>query len=94
MPTSNIITHGLRANLAQVLHQLLQVFLVGLTIGMTRTVIPGLAETEFGLGEQQFFLLTSFVVIFGVVKSVMNLLAGRFAPNHCNCLQPFLMQRP
>lgn len=80
MPSSSHpIQHGIRANLTQVIYQLLQVFLVGLTIGMTRTVVPGLAETEFGLGEQQFFLLTSFVVVFGAVKSVMNLLAGRFA---------------
>lgn len=76
MPT---LQHGLHANLAQILHQLLQVFLVGLTIGMTRTVVPGLAETEFGLGGQQFFLLTTFVVVFGAVKSVMNLFAGRFS---------------
>ena len=82
MSSTDTITHGIRANLPQFLHQLLQVFLVGLTIGMTRTVIPGLAETEFGLGEQQFFLLTSFVVVFGVVKSVMNLLAGRFADHY------------
>lgn len=73
------LQHGIHANLAQILHQLLQVFLVGLTIGMTRTVVPGLAETEFGLGGQQFFLLTTFVVVFGAVKSVMNLFAGRFA---------------
>ena len=73
------LQHGIHANLAQILHQLLQVFLVGLTIGMTRTVVPGLAETEFGLGGQQFFLLTTFVVVFGAVKSVMNLFAGRFS---------------
>jgi MFS family permease len=79
MSSRSPLQHGIRANLAQVIYQLLQVFLVGLTIGMTRTVIPGLAETEFGLGEQQFFLLTSFVVVFGAVKATMNLLAGRFA---------------
>ncbi|UOG91942.1 MAG: MFS transporter [Candidatus Thiothrix sulfatifontis] len=73
------LQHGIHANLAPILHQLLQVFLVGLTIGMTRTVVPGLAETEFGLGGQQFFLLTTFVVVFGAVKSVMNLFAGRFS---------------
>lgn len=73
------VQHGIHANLAQILLQLLQVFLVGLTIGMTRTVIPGLAETEFGLGGQEFFLLTTFVVVFGAVKALMNLLAGRFA---------------
>jgi MFS family permease len=77
--TSPPVQHGIRANLMQILHQLLQVFLVGLTIGMTRTVVPGLAETEFGLGGQQFFLLTTFVVTFGAVKSVMNLFAGRFS---------------
>lgn len=76
---SNALQHGIRVNLTQVLHQLLQVFLVGLTIGMTRTVVPGLAETEFGLGGQQFFLLTTFVVVFGAVKAVMNLFAGRFS---------------
>ncbi|MDQ5769379.1 MFS transporter [Thiothrix subterranea] len=76
---SHSLQHGIQANLAQILHQLLQVFLVGLTIGMTRTVVPGLAETEFGLGGQQFFLLTTFVVVFGAVKSVMNLFAGRFS---------------
>ena len=32
------LTHGIRANLDQFLHQLLQVMLVGFTIGMMRTV--------------------------------------------------------
>ncbi len=74
-----VIKHGIFENKLQVILQLIQVFLVGLTIGMTRTVIPGLAQSEFGLGSQQFLLLTSFVVVFGVVKSIMNLLAGRFS---------------
>ncbi len=79
MSSADTIKHGIRSNLQQIIYQLLQVFLVGLTIGMTRTVVPGLAETEFGLGEKQFFLLTSFVVVFGLVKAVMNLVAGRVA---------------
>ncbi len=74
--------HGIRNNLAQFLLQLLQVFLVGLTIGMMRTVVPALAETDFGLQNQQFTLLASFVVVFGAVKAVMNLLAGHFADRH------------
>ena len=82
MSSAGSIQHGIRANLRQFLTQLLQVFLVGLTIGMTRTVVPGLAETEFGLGEQQFFLLTTFVVVFGLVKASMNLLAGRMADQY------------
>lgn len=40
---------GIRANLGQVLHQLLQVLLVGMTIGMMRNVVPALAETEVGV---------------------------------------------
>ncbi|MDG6774189.1 MFS transporter [Thiomicrorhabdus sp. ZW0627] len=79
MTTSAKLQHGILVNQSQFLMQLLQVFLVGLTIGMTRTVIPGLAETEFGLAGEQFFLLTSFVIVFGVVKAVMNLLAGKFS---------------
>jgi len=38
------LQHGIRANLDQFLHQLLQVLLVGLTIGMMRTVVPALAR--------------------------------------------------
>ena len=76
---STTIEHGITENKKQIIFQLIQVFLVGLTIGMTRTVIPGLADTEFGLGSQQFLLLTSFVVVFGVVKAIMNLTAGRLS---------------
>ena len=43
--------HGIRENLHQFSHQLGQVFLVGLTIGMMRTVVPALAESEFGVAE-------------------------------------------
>lgn len=76
------IKHGISENKSQIILQLIQVFLVGLTIGMTRTVIPGLADTEFGLGSQQFLLLTSFVVVFGIVKAIMNLLAGRLSDGY------------
>jgi len=75
------MTHerGIRVNLNQFLHQLLQVLLVGLTIGMMRTVVPALAESEFGVPKTSFLLLTSFVIAFGVVKGVMNFVAGRLS---------------
>lgn len=79
MTTKALLEHGIRANKMQFILQLMQVFLVGLTIGSMRIVIPGLAETEFGLAKQQFFLLASFVVVFGLVKAVMNLLAGKLS---------------
>ena len=73
------LQHGIRANLDQFLHQLLQVLLVGLTIGMMRTVVPALAESEFGVPKNSFVLLTAFVVAFGIVKGAMNFVAGRLS---------------
>ena len=73
------LTHGIRPNLNQFLHQLFQVFLVGLTIGMMRTVIPALAESEFGVPKNSFLLLSAFVIAFGLVKGVMNFIAGRLS---------------
>ncbi len=70
---------GIRANLAQVLQQLLQVLLVGMPIGMMRNVVPALAEFEFGVARGSFMLLAAFVVAFGFVKGAMNFVAGRLA---------------
>lgn len=71
--------HGIRANLAQFVHQLIQVFLVGLTLGMLRTVVPALAESEFGVPKGSFLLLMAFVVAFGFVKGTLNFVAGRLS---------------
>ncbi len=73
------LQHGISANLVQITHQLIQVMLVGFAIGMTRTVVPALAESEFGLARGSFLLLASFVVAFGAVKAVMNFVAGRWS---------------
>lgn len=70
---------GIRANLGQMLQQLLQVLLVGLTLGMMRNVVPALAESEFGVPRGSFMLLVAFVVAFGFVKGAMNFVAGRLA---------------
>ena len=79
MPHASELLHGIRHNLDQFAHQLLQVLLVGFTIGMMRTVVPTLAESEFGLARNSFVLLTAFVVAFGFVKGVMNFAAGRLS---------------
>ncbi|MDH4274630.1 MAG: MFS transporter [Gammaproteobacteria bacterium] len=70
---------GIRENIQQVAHQLVQVFMVGLTLGMMRTVIPALAEQEFGVPRGSFMLLTAFVVAFGFVKGILNFVAGRWS---------------
>lgn len=73
------LTLGIRQNLGQVLHLLVQVLLVGFAIGMMRTVIPAMAETEFGVAQGSFLLLVAFVGAFGVVKAVLNFVAGRLS---------------
>jgi MFS family permease len=69
--------HGIRPNVGQFAQQLLQVFFVGLTIGMQRNVVPALAESEFGVPAGSFTLLMAFVVSFGFVKGTMNFVSGR-----------------
>ncbi len=71
--------HGIRDNFGQFAHQVVQVFFVGLTLGMMRTVVPALSEAEFGVPRGSFLLLTSFVVAFGVVKGSLNFVAGRLS---------------
>jgi len=74
-PVPGDLAYDLRENLSQVL----QVLLVGLTLEMMCTVVPALAETEFGVARGSFLLLTAFVVAFGMVKGAMNFLAGRLS---------------
>lgn len=69
-------TYGIRANLKLFLQLLVQVFAVGLTLGLMRTVVPALAASEFGVPRSSFLLLSAFMLAFGVVKALMNLVAG------------------
>ncbi len=71
--------YGIRNNFTQFAHQLVQVFFVGLTLGMTRTVVPALAESEFGVAKGSFMMLTAFVIAFGFVKGTLNFVAGRLS---------------
>ncbi len=75
----NTLSHGIGANRGQFAHQVAQVFFVGLTLGMMRTVVPALSEAEFGVARGSFLLLSSFVVAFGVVKGSLNFVAGRLS---------------
>lgn len=62
--------------------QVLQVFGVGATLGTTRTVLPALAEQEFGLARGSFLALAAFVIVFGLVKAVLNFVAGGWSDAH------------
>jgi MFS family permease len=50
---------------------------VGGMVGLERTIVPLLAEHDFGLASRTIAL--SFIVSFGVVKALANLFAGRFS---------------
>jgi MFS family permease len=69
------VTLGLRANRAQFWLLVLVNAFVGAMVGLERTVLPLLAEQEFGLASRKAAL--SFIVAFGLVKAASNLLAGR-----------------
>lgn len=51
------LAHGIQTHLSPFLHQSLQMFLVGLTLGMMRT--PALAELEFGSHSTSFVWLAA-----------------------------------
>ena len=65
---------GLRANLAQFSLLVAVNALVGGTIGQERTVLPMLAEREFGVRAYTAGLM--FILAFGATKAVTNLAAG------------------
>ncbi len=66
---------GIRTNLGQFLLQTVQVFFVGLIIGMERNVLPVMSR-HFGVKAHAFFFLASFVISFGLVKGALNFVAG------------------
>jgi MFS family permease len=66
---------GLRANWTQFWLLVLVNAFVGAMVGLERTVLPLLAEQEFGLASRSAAL--SFIVAFGLVKAISNLFAGR-----------------
>lgn len=68
---------GLRENLPQFLLLATMTFGVGLVIGSERVVGPALAHSRFHITS--FLLTLTFIVSFGVVKSALNLVAGRLA---------------
>ena len=65
---------GLRENLAQFLLLVGVNALVGGMIGQERTVLPLLAEEEFGLTA--FSSTLTFIAAFGIVKAATNFFAG------------------
>jgi MFS family permease len=68
---------GLRANWQQFTLLVIVNAFVGAMVGLERTIVPLIAEADFGLVSKSVVL--SFIVSFGVVKALTNLFAGRFS---------------
>lgn len=66
---------GIGVNRGQFLLQTAQVLFVGLMIGMERNVLPAMSR-DFGVANGAFFFLSSFVISFGLVKGILNFVAG------------------
>src|SRR5438067_1321058 len=68
---------GLRANLGQFSLLVLVNAFVGAMVGLERSILPAIAETDFHLGARTAVL--SFIVVFGVAKAGTNYAAGRLS---------------
>jgi len=66
---------GVGRNLKQFSLLVLVNAFVGGMVGIERSILPTLAEVEFGLAERTAIL--SFIAVFGVTKAFSNYLAGR-----------------
>ena len=73
--TGKPLALGLRANWRQFALLVVVNAFVGAMVGLERTVVPLIAEVDFGLASRS--LVLSFLVTFGVVKALANLFAGR-----------------
>ena len=71
---------GLRENWRQFWLLVLVNAFVGGMVGLERTVLPLLAEVEFGLASRSAAL--SFIATFGIVKAITNFAAGRLGDRY------------
>ena len=68
---------GLKENWKQFTLLVIVNAFVGGMIGLERTIIPQIAEADFGLAAKTSIL--SFIVVFGITKAITNYYTGAFA---------------
>lgn len=68
---------GLKQNWRQFSLLVLINAFVGGMVGMERTILPEIAESDFGIAARS--AIFSFIVVFGITKAIANYFAGRFA---------------
>lgn len=79
VPDAGVVL-GLRENWRQFWLLVLVNAFVGAMIGIERTVLPLIAEQEFGIASTSAAM--SFIATFGTVKAMTNLVAGRLGDVH------------
>lgn len=71
------ISLGLKENWKQFTLLVLVNAFVGGMVGLERSILPEIAEKEFGIAATSAIL--SFIVVFGIVKAISNYYAGALA---------------
>lgn len=71
------VSLGLRENWKQFTLLVIINAFVGGMVGLERSILPQIAEAEFGIAAKSAIL--SFIIVFGIVKAVSNYFAGTFA---------------
>lgn len=79
-PTPPAPPLGLRANAGQFWLLVLVNGFVGAMVGLERSILPAMAEQEFGLVARSAIL--SFIVAFGLAKAATNVAAGRLSDRY------------
>lgn len=68
---------GLKENLSQFIILIVVNAFVGGMVGIERSILPQIAEVEFGMAAKTAIL--SFIVVFGIVKALTNYFTGALA---------------
>ena len=76
-PDANTIRLGLRPNIYQFLILVLVNAFVGAMVGLEQTVVPLIGKDTFHIESNT--LILSFIASFGMVKAILNLLAGNLS---------------
>lgn len=77
MRSKENIQLGLKANWRQFTLLVIVNAFVGAMLGLERSILPKIAEVEFGMAARSAIL--SFIVVFGLSKAFLNYFAGRFS---------------
>ena len=76
-PGDSRVRLGLRENWRQFALLILINAFVGGMVGIERTVVPLIGSEEFGIASTT--IIVSFIVSFGVIKALANLVSGQLA---------------